>query len=172
MRLGITTHMRMALLLAAALTTTTGAASTFAADGALLAIEDEWRRVATLTVQDEGRSQGITLPSGTAFALMADGGGTLGSAPASSGSHVLYLSRPAHRLKAGLYEAVVDTTGRTRLFHFDAQLGRVIADLRVPPGDPAAFHTPLGDDMCRKAPALIMSFCQTFVACAAYGFFC
>ena len=85
---------------------------------------------------------------------------------------MLYTSRQAHRLKAGLYQVVVDSAGRARLFHFDPQAGRVPAALRVPPGDPAALHTPLGDDMCRNAPDLIMDFCQTFVACGAYGFFC
>ena len=28
----------------------------------------------------------------------------------------------------------------------------------------ATLHTPLGDDMCRIAPDLIMELCQTFVA--------
>ena len=85
---------------------------------------------------------------------------------------MLYVSRQAHRLKAGLYQALVDSTGRTRLFYLDPEHGRVLTGFRVPPGDPAAFHTPLGDDMCGNAPDLIMEFCQTFVACAAYGFFC
>ena len=161
----------MALILVAT-SAATGAPRAVAGDGTLLAIEDEWRRAAVAAVQDEARGQGIVVASDAVLALSPDGGGTLGSAPLNDRSHVLYLSRPAHRLKAGLYQAVVDSAGVAALFHFDPAQGRVRAALRVPPGDPAAFHTPLGDDMCGDAPDLIMSYCQTFVACAAYGLFC
>ena len=99
MLVAVTRNTRMALTLAAALAATSGAPRAFASDGALLALEDDWRRVATSTVQDEARRQGIMVPGETAvFTLMPDGGATLGSAPASGGSHMLYVSRPAHRL--------------------------------------------------------------------------
>jgi hypothetical protein len=90
---------------------------------------------------------------------------------ASDGSTLLYLSRGTARLKPGLYQAAIES-GRAVLFYFDPATGRAKAALRVPPGDPAAFHTPAGDDMCRGADDLLMDFCQTFVACAFYGFFC
>ena len=173
MRVRVTRQARVAITAAAVLTAVIGAERAFAADTALLALEDEWRRLATATVQDQARGNGIVVPGdGAIFTIAPDGGGTLGSAPAGGGSHVLYSSRQAHRLKAGLYQVVVDSVGRARLVHFDPQLGPVLASLRIPPGDPQALHTPIGDDMCRNAPGLIMSFCQTFVACAAYGFFC
>lgn len=163
---------KLALAAGAALLALSGAPRAFAADPALLAAEDDWRRAATLAVQDDARVQGLAVPGeGAQFALVPEGR-TLGAAPASDGSHVLYVSRAAHKLPAGLYQAVIDSTGKASLFYFDPARGRVKANLAVPPGDPAAFHTPLGDDMCRNAPDLIYEFCQTFVACAAYGFFC
>jgi hypothetical protein len=160
------------LILVATLAATNGTPRAFAADGALLAIEDEWRRVATSSIREEARSQGIIVAGDAAVALVPDGGGTLGSAPADGGSYVLYLSRPGHGLKAGVYQAVVDSAGIARLLYFNREVGRARIGLRVPPGDPAALHTPLGDDLCENAPDLIMSYCQVFVACAAYGFFC
>jgi hypothetical protein len=164
---------RIALTFSVVLAATAGASQVFGADQALLTLEDDWRRAATFAVQDEARSRGITIvDEHAAFTLLPGAGGTLSSTPGNSASHVLYLSRPAHRLKAGLYQAVVDSAGRAKLFYFDPQLGRLTATLRVPPGDPVAFHTPLGDDMCKNAPNLLMAFCQTFVACAAYDFFC
>ena len=173
MRVFVTRQARAALMAAAVVTAAIGAERVFAADAGLLALEDEWRRLATATVQDQARAHGVVVPGdGAVFTVVPDGRGTLGSAPASGGSHVLYTSRQAHRLKAGLYQVVVDAAGRARLLHFDPQLGPVPASLRMPPGDPQALHTPLGDDMCRNAPNLIMNFCQTFVACAGYGFFC
>ena len=58
---------------------------------ALLAWEDDWRRLTTARVQDQVRGHGIAVPAdGAVFTVAPDGGGTLGSAPASGGSHVLY----------------------------------------------------------------------------------
>lgn len=173
MQIRVTKKTKLALLMAAAaVVAASGAPRAFAGDGGLSAAEDEWRRVATFAVQDEASSQGIVVPGEHAAFSLVPRGRTLGSAPATDGSHVLYVSRPANRLAAGLYQAVVDSAGRASLFYFDPVRGRVRANLQVPPGDPAAFHTPLGDDMCENAPDLIQDFCQTFVACAAYGFFC
>ena len=167
------TRTGFAVAVAVVLAVTAGGSHVFGADQALLTLEDDWRRAATFAVQDEARTLGLTvLDEDAVFTLLPGAGGTLSSMPASSGSHLLYLSRPTSRLKAGLYQAVLDSTGRARLYYSDPQLGRVTAALRVPPGDPAAFHTPLGDDMCKNAPDLIMEFCQTFVACAAYDFLC
>jgi hypothetical protein len=173
MQIAVTRITGKALVILAVLSTTGGSMQASGGDAALLALEDDWRRSANAVVQDEARRVGITpLPDRTVLTLLQGAGGTLASMPAGGGSHLLYVSRAAHRLKPGLYQAVATSTGIARLFYFDPQLGRVAATLRVPPGDPAAFHTPLGDDMCRNAPNLIMEFCQTFVACAAYGFFC
>lgn len=69
----------------------------------------------------------------------------------------------ARMLKRGVYEIREDG-----VFHReDGSLTLVIGD-----NGGTQFHTALGDDMCGDAPDLIMDFCQTFVACAAYDLFC
>ena len=70
MRIAVTRNTHMVLALAA-LVATIAAPRVLAADGTLLALEDDWRRVATLTVQDHARSQGIVVPGKNAvFSLV------------------------------------------------------------------------------------------------------
>jgi hypothetical protein len=48
--------------------------------------------------------------------------------------------------------------------------GKHLADFRVEDPGATRFSTPLGDEMCREAPEILQSYCQDFVACAAYTF--
>lgn len=57
------------------------------------------------------------------------------------------------------------------VYHFD-QYGKHRLTFDARRNTTSKFHTPLGDEMCGKAPGSIQDFCQTFVACAGYGLFC
>lgn len=49
--------------------------------------------------------------------------------------------------------------------------GKHMVDFKVKDDpDSTKFSTPLGDDLCENAPKILQSFCQNFVACAAYEF--
>ena len=98
----------------------------------------------------------------------------IGQASPSKISHTLYLAARSEcttgRLVAGLYEVALES-GRPQLYYFGAT-GKVRQSFAFKTStDPAqpAFHTPLGDDMCRNAPSLIQEYCQSFVACAAHN---
>jgi hypothetical protein len=68
----------------------------------------------------------------------------------------------------GLYQIQLNRK-RPTLYRFDED-GKHIVDFKVEDRGETRFTTPLGDDMCEKAPDILQSYCQSFVACAAYTF--
>ena len=53
---------------------------------------------------------------------------------------------------------------------WDSSDGKHIVDFKVEDRGETLFSTPLGDDLCEEAPDILQSYCQNFVACAAYTF--
>lgn len=72
--------------------------------------------------------------------------------------------------KPGLYQ--MQMSRRSPVLYRIDEDGKQIVDFKVDDGDSGhtEFSTPLGDDMCGEAPDILQSFCQDFVACAAYTF--
>lgn len=68
----------------------------------------------------------------------------------------------------GLYQIRLDRR-QPMLYRFDEN-GRHIVDFKVEDPGATRFSTPLGDEMCGEAPDILQSYCQNFVACAAYTF--
>ena len=99
----------------------------------------------------------------------------LGTITKGKASHMLQIKTASpnrqSRFGSGLYQMKL-VNNRPQLFYFD-ETGRTKLNFKtVPSRNPQMFHTPLGDDMCKNAPALIQNYCQTFVACAAYDLSC
>lgn len=72
------------------------------------------------------------------------------------------------RFKPGVYQMQLRRK-QPVLYSFDRN-GKHMVDFKVEDPKALEFSTPLGDDMCGNAPAGLQSYCQNFVACAAYEF--
>lgn len=134
------------------------------------------QNAAAIALFSSAQQQDMSVELGQIASVLVPRGRTIATAPESEGSWLLFLSRLVEgaqtRLAPGLYQIEVDPSGAAALFYFHPDMGKVLVGLPIPPPDPEPFHTPLGDDMCGDAPDLIMDFCQSFVACAAYDLFC
>lgn len=133
--------------------------------------ETSFRNTVVSNVTASTTAAGLSLAAGLSTAYVPRNR-TIASAPTTSGAQAMFLSRTVRRSSggsfgAGLYELSSGSAGVVLHYH-DPVLGRI----KVPPPVPAPFHTPLGDDMCGGAPSIIMDFCQSFVACAAYDLWC
>jgi hypothetical protein len=141
---------------------------------ALRAAEDNLFRLAGHTASAAATRAGFAVEPDQFLIGLVPRGRTLGSAHVSETSHLLYLSQDSIVLDAGLYLVELDAAGRPALFLLPAVQGRRRTpdriQVQIPPAPQAT--TPLGDDLCEEAPDLIMEFCQSFVACAAYDLFC
>ena len=71
-------------------------------------------------------------------------------------------------LEPGLYQIQLNRKTPS-LYRFD-EYGKHIVDFKVEDRGETRFSTPLGDDLCEEAPDILQSYCQNFVACAAYTF--
>lgn len=78
----------------------------------------------------------------------------------------LYLSGAGKAFDPGFYQ--IQMIGREPVLYRFSREGKKRIAFRPKPDARQAMSTPLGDDMCRNAPSLIQSYCQEFVACAAY----
>jgi len=133
--------------------------------------EASFRGTVQSNVTASATSAGLSLSSTGLSIVHVPRNRTIASGRTTAGTQALFLSRAVRRASGGtfdpgLYELVPSATGAS-LYRYDAA-GRIA----VPPPAPAPFHTSLGDDMCENAPDLIMEFCQSFVACAAYDLWC
>lgn len=68
----------------------------------------------------------------------------------------------------GLYQITLNSE-KPALYRFD-RYGKHIVDFKVEDRGETRFTTPLGDELCEEAPDILQSYCQNFVACAAYTF--
>lgn len=74
------------------------------------------------------------------------------------------------RFEPGLYQIQM-LKRQPVVYRFDER-GKRRYDFAPNPSAPQKLSTPIGDDLCGKAPDLIHEFCQAFVACAMYDLFC
>ena len=128
----------------------------------------------------EGPSDSLyELSDGFAFKLYGDDVKTVNLGSASDfkadtldntrRSWTLNLQGKHKLLKPGMYQ--IQMQGRLpQLYWFDEDGRHVVDDFKVDGRGEVEFSTPLGDDMCGNAPDILQSYCQNFVACAAYYF--
>jgi hypothetical protein len=82
----------------------------------------------------------------------------------------LQIASAGKALPPGYYQIMMQHRSPI-VYHF-GQKGKQRFEFRATPVKSSKFHTPIGDDMCEKAPSEIYDYCQSFVACAAYDLFC
>lgn len=137
------------------------------------AAQSRFKQAVVTAVRRDAAANSLTLAANRMLSVSTPKAGAIVTGPAQAGSFVLFSSEPdeSGRLPAGLYQ-LQRIGARVRVVRFDPSAGRVLIDIQPPSGDPAMFHTPLGDDLCGDAEGGLADYCQTLVACWAYDLFC
>lgn len=140
------------------------------------AAEASFQTTAAQTVSANAAAVGLAIAATDVRVANVPKVRTVATALSPGATSLVFVSRPISlattRLEPGLYE--IDQDGRSAILYFhDPVAGKTDLRAVVPdPHPPVPFRTPLGDDMCGNAPAIIMEFCQAFVACAAFDIAC
>jgi hypothetical protein len=138
--------------------------------------ESSFQTTVEHTVSANAAEIGFSIPATEVSVADLPGARTLATALSPRATSLVFVSQwislATGRLEPGLYE--IDQDGRNAILYFhDPVAGKLDLRLVAPdPHPPVPFRTPLGDYMCAKAPAIIMEFCQSFVACAGYEIVC